>query len=352
MNPKISRFRAVSATLGFVLLLTGCASARGDLAKPVARGFAGQPPVREFIDQMAAKDGFDKAYLEALFAKAQPQPAVIAAMEHPAEAKPWYIYRRIFLTDTRVREGVAFWRAHRAALERAQATYGVPPRIVTAIIGVETYYGRHMGSWPVFDSLATLAFDYPSRGAYFRRQLVQFLLLSRAEGFNPLAPKGSYAGAMGMGQFMPGSYRHYAVDFDGDAKRDLWNNPVDAIGSVAHYFAAHGWKPGGGVAVRARVKGDPYAHRRPALKPALTAAQLHARHITPRGVLAGGGPYSVIRLDSTQGPEYWVGAHNFYVIMRYNPSPLYAMAVYQLSQEIERAYRLADPSAVRATDTQ
>ena len=351
MNPITHFPRAVRTgftSLAFALLLSGCATSHAEVAQPSGDAFAQRPQVREFIDRMVERDGFNKAALQALFAKAQPQPAVIEAMKRPAEAMPWYKYRRIFLTQARVREGVAFWRSHRAALERAEATYGVPPQIVTAIIGVETYYGRRMGRWPVFDTLATLGFDYPPRAEFFRRQLAQYLLLAREEGFDPLTPKGSYAGAMGQGQFIPSSYRHYAVDFDGDGKRNLWADAGDAIGSVANYFAEHGWRKGGGVAVRAQVKGDPYAERRPPLKPSFSMAQLHAQGIVPQRPLAGGGPLSVVRLEAKNGPKYWAGAQNFYVITRYNHSPLYAMAVYQLSQEILSAHRKAAPGGALA----
>ncbi|APZ44730.1 lytic murein transglycosylase B [Acidihalobacter ferrooxydans] len=320
------------------MLLGGCATSRAELKPTGNSAFAQRPEVREYIDQLVRKDGFDKAELQRQFDRVKLQPAVIAAIKRPAESLPWYKYRRIFLTPARVRGGVAFWHKYRSALERAQKVYGVPPQMVTAIIGVETYYGRHMGRWPVFDSLATLGFDYPPRARFFQSQLTQFLLLARQEKIDPFAVKGSYAGAMGMGQFMPGSYRAYAVDFDDNGQRDLWNDPIDAIGSVANYLAVHGWQAGAGVAVPASVKGDPYATRRPAARPALTLAQLRAQGIRPQARLAGGGPYSVIRLDAAGGPEYWVGAKNFYVIMRYNYSPLYAMAVYQLSQDIKRAY--------------
>lgn len=332
------------------LLLAGCATSRAQTNYPPADGFAHRPQVKEFIDQMVKQDGFDKAKLQGWFAEAEPQMAVIEAMERPAEAKPWYQYRRIFLTDARVRGGVAFWEAHRKALDRAQATYGVPPQIVTAIIGVETFYGRRMGRWPIFDSLATLSFDYPPRADFFRRQLAQYLLLAREEGFNPMKRLGSYAGAMGQGQFMPSSYRQYAVDFDGDGKRNLWVDADDAIGSVANYFAVHGWQTGGAIAVPARVQGDPYADHAPALKPSFTASQLSAQGIVPVRPLPGAGHLSVIRLEADSGPKYWIGAQNFYVITRYNHSPLYAMAVYQLSQAIRKAYEHANPPDTLASN--
>ncbi len=303
------------------------------------RSLLKDPAVQAFIDSLVTQEGFNRNRLEDEFRRVKLQPEVIAAITHPAEALPWYKYRRIFLTEKRITAGVRFWNVHKAALMRAQATYGVPPQIVTAIIGVETFYGRHMGRWPVFDSLATLAFDYPPRARFFRGQLKQFLLLARSEGIDPFSVKGSYAGAMGLGQFMPGSYRAYAIDFNADDKKDLWNDPADAIGSVANYLAKHGWKRNAGVAVPARVEGDPYARRRPSAKPSLYLRQLAAEGIEPMTRPAGGGPYSVIRLINSDGqPEYWLGGPNFYVIMRYNYSPLYAMAVYQLSQKIKQAY--------------
>ena len=320
----------------------GVARAADGSPPAASDGLLRLPQVQAFISRLVAQDGFSRSWLERQFARARIEPAVIAAITHPAEALPWYRYRRIFLTEARVDAGVQFWKAHAAVLERAHKVYGVPPQIVTAIIGVETFYGRHMGRWPVFDSLATLAFDYPPRARFFREQLAQFLLIARSEGIDPFSVKGSYAGAMGLGQFMPSSYRAYAVDFDGDGKRDLWNNPDDAIASVANYLARHGWKAGAGVAVPASAHGDPYARRSPAAKPSLSLAQLRAQGIIPRAHLAGGGPYSVIRLQSASGQyEYWLGGHNFYVLMRYNYSPLYAIAVYQLSEEIAKRHAQA-----------
>ncbi|WP_161489937.1 lytic murein transglycosylase B [Acidihalobacter prosperus] len=318
-----------------LVLIPSCLPA----ARAADAGFAHRAEVQSFIQQLVTHDKFDKAYLERLFDKAQPQPAVIAAMKRPAEALPWYKYRPIFLTEKRIREGVVFWKQHRAALERAQKAYGVPPQVVTAIIGVETFYGRRMGSYPVFDTLATLGFDYPPRADYFRRQLAQFLLLARQEGIDPLKPKGSYAGAMGQGQFMPGSYRHYAVDFDGNGERDLWNDPVDAIGSVANYLARHGWQAGGFVAVPARVKGKGYERLSSSVKPQLTPKMLAAAGVRPGRALPAEGRYALVGLQLRQDSEYWVTGRNFYVITRYNASALYAMAVYQLSEAIEQAYR-------------
>ncbi|WP_197495715.1 lytic murein transglycosylase B [Acidihalobacter yilgarnensis] len=302
-------------------------------------GFAQRPQVQAFIQKMVTQDKFDRAYLEHLFDKVEPQPAVIAAMKRPAESLPWYKYRRIFLTQQRIREGVTFWRQHHAALERAQKTYGVPPQVVTAIIGVESFYGRRMGGFPVLDTLATLGFDYPPRADFFRRQLAQFLLLARDEGIDPLQPKGSYAGAMGQGQFMPGSYRHYAVDFDGNGQRDLWNDPVDAIGSIANYLARHGWQAGGFVAERARIDGRGVEALSSGLKPSLMPTALHAAGVRLDKPLASKNLYAWVRLETAHDPEFWVTGQNFYVITRYNISALYAMAVYQLSEAIQSAYQ-------------
>lgn len=296
--------------------------------------FSHSPQVQAFIHRLVANEQFNKAYLERLFADVKPQPAVIAAMKRPAESLPWYQYRPIFLTRKRAREGAAFWRHHQAALIRAQKIYGVPPQIVTAIIGVESYYGRHMGDYPVFDTLATLSFDYPPRARFFREQLAQYLLLMRSENIDPLKPKGSYAGAMGQGQFMPGSYRHYGVDFDDNGQRDLWNNPVDVIGSVANYLALNGWQRDGFIAERARATRRNVAHLSGGLKPNLTSVALAAAGVRPAGSLRSGGRYALVRLQTAQDPEFWITGENFYAITRYNASALYAMAVYQLSMAI------------------
>lgn len=336
---RLSRSGLLTPLLACLLLLAGCSISRADVVPSAPGHFANRPQVREFIDRMVERHGFDKSRLEALFAKAKPQPGVIRAMEHPAEALPWYKYRSIFLTKARIRDGVAFWRAHQAVLARARQVYGVPAQIVVAILGVESFYGKRMGHWPVFDTLATLGFDYPPRAAFFREQLAQYLLLAKEDGFNPMIPTGSYAGAMGQGQFIPSSYRQYAVDFDGDGKRNLWTDTGDAIGSIANYFSSQGWRPGGGVAVPARSKGAPYADHWPPLRPSFSIAQLRRQGIKPEHPVAGGGMLGVVRLEGAKGPQYWVCAHNFYVITRYNHSPLYAMAVYQLSEAIRTAYR-------------
>jgi len=216
-----------------------------------AREYGGHPAMQAFVATMVARHGFERAALERLFDQARYQETIVAAMDRPAErVKPWYEYRAIFLTEKRIRDGVDFWRANQETLARAQRDYGVDPAIVVAIIGVETFYGRNMGSFRVLDALATLAFDYPKRSEFFARELEQYLLLTREQQLDPLDLKGSYAGAMGYGQFIPSSYRAYAVDYNGDRKADIWNDPTDAIGSVANYFNKHGWRKGDGVISR------------------------------------------------------------------------------------------------------
>jgi len=311
-----------------------------DTVTPPPGSLASRPDVQAFIREMAAKHGFSEAELRALFSRAQAQSDIIALITRPAESKPWYDYREIFIVSQRIRGGVEFWRRHQQALQRAEQTYGVPAEIIVAIIGVETMYGGNTGRHRVLEALATLAFDYPRRADFFRKELENYLLLTRDEGIDPLSLKGSYAGAMGLGQFMPSSYRAYAVDFDGDRQRDLWHNPVDAIGSVANYLSEHRWQRGEPITTRANVGGSQYralSVTRPET-PRYTVASLRQRGVIPQAPVADDLKATLVRLDAAQGTEYWLGFYNFYAITRYNRSVLYAMAVYQLSQAI-RAQR-------------
>ena len=302
-----------------------------------AREYGGHPAMQAFVATMVERHGFERAALERLFDQARYQETIVAAMDRPAErVKPWYEYRAIFLTEKRIRDGVDFWRANRETLARVQRDYGVDPAIVVAIIGVETFYGRNMGSFRVLDALATLAFDYPKRSEFFARELEQYLLLTREQQLDPLGLKGSYAGAMGYGQFIPSSYRAYAVDYNGDRKADIWNDPTDAIGSVANYFARHGWRPGGPVAVPAQFSGTPDPAAVNVLaRPVLTPAELAAKGFRPLGPAAEAAALP-LQLEGVTGAEYWLAYENFYVITRYNHSHRYAMAVYQLASELSR----------------
>ena len=289
-----------------------------------------------FVQQMADEHDFDRDWLRETMQQIVYRQDIIDAISRPAEAKPWHQYRPIFVTQARATEGAAFWEANASLLQRAEAEYGVPAEIIVAIIGVETRYGRHKGKYPVLDALGTLAFGYPKRSRFFRSELEQFLLLAREEQVDPTVALGSYAGAMGQPQFIASSYRNYAVDFDGDGRRDLQNSTADSIGSVAAYFKRHGWRRGAPVTSRARGVGREHRHFIEAgMKPSLTIGELAAAGIEPElDDLPADAMSSLIELQGTEASEYWLGLDNFYVITRYNHSNLYAMAVYQLSREI------------------
>lgn len=299
--------------------------------------FVERPDVKAFIDAMVAAHSFDRAELENIIGAAVYQPHIIELMTRPAEAKPWFEYRPIFLTDDRIQLGIEFWERNSAVLEQAETRFGVDPAVVVAVIGVETKYGRVLGSHRVIDALMTLAFDYPKRGGEFQGYLEQFLLLVRQEELDALELKGSYAGAMGMGQFMPGSYLEYAVDFDGDGIRNMWSNNSDVIGSVANYLNRHGWKAGGPVADPVRdAAGLQRPISNPGLRPVYPLSQMRDWGYAPVSEFEDDSLLAtLISLEGRNGTEHWLGFQNFYAITRYNHSPLYAMAVYQLSREIE-----------------
>lgn len=295
--------------------------------------------VQEFAADMQDQHGFSRGELQTLFDEAKVLQSVLDAMSRPAEAKPWYEYREIFLTSERIREGAAFWQQHRSALQRAEKVYGVAPEVIVAIIGVETYYGERKGRTRVIDSLSTLAFRHPRRGGFFKSELEQFLLLTREESLDPLSMSGSYAGAMGVPQFISSSYRHYAVDFDGNNVRDLMNSEIDAIGSVANYLERHGWQPGGGVAVPAEVTGKRYkALLELGIKPNTTVGEMKAYGVEVYDQAPEAASGALIEFELVDGMEYWVGLQNFYTITRYNHSALYAMAVFQLAEQIRAEY--------------
>jgi membrane-bound lytic murein transglycosylase B len=294
-----------------------------------------------FLDKMVKEHQFDRQQLQGWLSQAEKKQAILDAIARPAEkTKPWYEYRKIFLGQDRIDQGVEFWRDNAETLKDVAETYGVDASVVVAIIGVETRYGRHMGTYRVIDALTTLGFDYPPRANFFRGQLEQLFLLAREQGQDPLTLKGSYAGAMGFGQFIPSSYRHYARDHDGDGFADIWNNPRDAIASVANYFKAHGWQTGYPVVQKAQVKGTPDAALvNTGARPELTLKELQRKGISVAKAPAGDPKAVLLSFDQENGPEYWVGFNNFYVITRYNRSHLYAMAVWDLSQAIDSARR-------------
>jgi membrane-bound lytic murein transglycosylase B len=301
-----------------------------------AENYAEHPAAQALMDELVAEEGFEREELAALFGQAERKQKILDAISRPAEkTKPWHAYRNIFLTDKRERDGVAFYREHADTLARAEEVTGVPREMIVAIIGVETSYGRITGSYRVIDALSTLAFDYPKRSKFFTKELKNYLVLSREQAVDPLSLKGSYAGAMGYGQFMPSSYRAYAVDFDGDGKIDIWNNPVDAIGSVANYFKRHGWRAGDAVVSPAELRGEvPEDWFNDSLKPRRTVGDYRAAGLEPSLELADDRDATGLKFELEQGYEYWMGLHNFYVITRYNHSAMYAMSVYQLSQRI------------------
>ncbi len=305
--------------------------------------FANNPNAQQFIDKMVNKHGFDRQQLQEILSQAKRLDSVLRLMDNQApttSVKPpsgpngaWLRYRKKFITPDNVQNGVVFWNQYEDALNRAWQVYGVPPEIIVGIIGVETRWGRVMGKTRILDALATLSFNYPRRAEYFSGELETFLLMARDEQDDPLNLKGSFAGAMGYGQFMPSSYKQYAVDFSGDGHINLWD-PVDAIGSVANYFKAHGWVKGDQVAVMANGQAPGLSN---GFKTKYSISQLAAAGLTPQQPLGNHQQASLLRLDVGTGYQYWYGLPNFYTITRYNHSTHYAMAVWQLGQAVALA---------------
>jgi len=302
---------------------------------------AGDYSDREAAQQVIAaaqEAGVHPDWAQQLIDAAERQQSILDAISRPAEkTKAWHEYRKIFLTDRRIREGVSFWSDHAGTLQSVAVRTGVPAELVVAIIGVETYYGRITGSYRVIDALATLAFDYPRRSPFFTGELEQFLVLAWESGKDALALKGSYAGAMGYGQFMPSSYRAYARSYEGDGAPDIWDNPADAIASVGNYLEAHGWRSGEQVVIDGIADDPDPAMFEGGLKPKKTVAALALEGLEPTDPLDPAGLATPLRLEEEDGIRYWLGLQNFYVITRYNHSAMYAMAVWELSQAIAAA---------------
>ena len=319
-------------------------------AEPAAAIDIKRPEVKEFIAHMSKAYGFKKGALRKLLKSAASQPAIIDAMSKPAEkAKLWYEYRPIFLNERRIREGTEFWVAHRQALDQASIKSGVAPEYLAAILGVETYYGRLTGTYRVLDALVTLSFDYPPREKFFRDELEQYLLLTRDAHLDPKALKGSYAGAMGAPQFMPSNYRRYAVDADANGRIDLWNDWPDVCASVGNYLKEHGWNTGEPILEEATVpaeKAGDLDGRKLALSE--TIASLEAKGVSFDTSLPPEAPAILIAADEPDGVHWRVGYNNFFVITRYNHSPLYAMAVYELATAMKQRM-LANEAAPLAT---
>lgn len=300
------------------------------------------PGAEDFARRAAEEHNLDPAQVLALLGEAHFKQSIIDAITRPAEAKPWYQYRRIFLTPERIEGGIAFWRDNAERVDAAARTYQVDPQYIVAIIGVETYYGRITGGHRVLDALATLAFHYPDTGndrsAFFTSELMNFILLGEEEGLPLREVEGSYAGAMGLGQFMPSSYRAYAVDLDGDGRRDLWSSLDDVVGSVANYLHRHGWEPGAPVVtpLEIRTGADTALVAQRDFKPVHAVLTLRDGGFNPVSEVADDALGTVVRLDEDGAQSYWLAFQNFYVITRYNRSPLYAMAVHELSEEIRK----------------
>lgn len=302
-------------------------------------GMARRADVQAFVARMVREHGFDRDGLLQQFSLIRTRPDIIATMRRPAEKTlPWHAYRDIFLDEPRIANGERFWETHRETLARAEAVYGVAPQTIVAIMGVETRYGRVTGRHGVLEALSTLAFDYPPRSPFFTRELEAFLLLCREEGIDPLTLQGSYAGAMGIPQFMPSSYRAYAVDFNGDGQRNLWQDPVDAIGSAANYLAVHRWVRGTPIAIPASLapEATPDGLQGRDYKATFDSQVLQQNGVRPMKPLPSGQPVFVFELEGVSGPQHWIGLPNFYVVTRYNRSPLYVMAVHELGHAIEQ----------------
>ncbi|MEM7026978.1 MAG: lytic murein transglycosylase B [Pseudomonadota bacterium] len=292
----------------------------------------------EFIDQMMQQHQFNSNDLNKLLDQAKVSKTILDAISRPAEKKlVWHEYKNIFLKEKRINEGVTFLLEHKDTLKRAEDEYGIPPEIIVAIIGVETFYGRITGKYRVLDALNTLAFHYPRRSNFFRSELKHFLLLSREQGFDPLTLTGSYAGAMGMPQFISSSYRNFAIDFDGDGITDIWDNPVDVIGSIANYFHRHDWRRGQDVIDKLYIEGNiPDELLTKGLKPDIKLDDLRKHDIKLSKEYSNDEPLKILKFEQKTGSEYWLARKNFYVITRYNHSELYAMAVYQLAKSIKQ----------------
>ena len=341
MSPPVSKLLVALFAAAAVIGATTATGAAAAPPKDTGSGYAQRPDVREFIDELASEQGFSRGELLRLFAQVQTQGSALTAMTRPYATPPkWFEYAPPFLSQARIDGGVAYWNSNRAALERAHAQYGVPPEIVVAIVGVETFYGKIAGRYRVLDALTTLAFDYPRRAEFFREELKQFLLLARDWKIAPLSARGSFAGAMGVPQFMPTSFRRFAVDFDADGRIDIWSDNDDVIGSVANFLQRHGWQRGGPVLFPAEVDPltAPLLVGDNGLSPMREYAEWNAQSVFARtqAEIDPRATAMLVQLDENDGPTYRVGFNNFHALRQYNRSRLYATAVYELAQAIRR----------------
>jgi membrane-bound lytic murein transglycosylase B len=352
-NPRRVR-RLLAALLPFALVAASPSSVPAPPASEPGAYDLGRPEIQQFVAEVSARHGLAADDVAGLLAAGRFQPRIIEAMTRPAErVSPWFEYRARFVTQRRIDEGVAFLDAHRSRLEAAEQATGVDPCYIVAIIGVETFYGRNTGSWRVLDALMTLGFDYPPRATFFRGELEQFLLLVREERIDPRAALGSYAGAMGAPQFIPSSYRRFAVDGGGDGRRDLFLDWDDVIASVANYFAEHGWQRNGAVLAEADADPALMATLDPRnLELNATAASLRAAGVRFSAPVPDDAPAILLPAELADRPAVRVGFGNFRVITRYNRSIRYAMAVHDLAEAIrERAAEQAAAARVEGIAT-
>ena len=316
-----------------------------------ADGPALRGDVTAFIDEMSAKHAYDAQLLRKLFSEVKPRPSIVRAMSAPATARPWFEFRRRIVEPSRIEGGLRFWMEHAAVLERASREFGVPQEIIVATIGIETMYGRNTGNFRVLDALATLAFDYPPRADFFRGELEEYLLLGRDSRLDIGGMRGSYAGAIGLPQFMPSSYRKYAIDFDGDGRRDLVNSASDAIGSVANYYRSFGWTPDGAVVLPAAAgAADVPSLVAAGIRPSISIGELRSRGLLVESGVDDNAAAAVFSIETETGPQVMLGLNNFYVITRYNRSVNYAMAVYELAREIRAQMKASGVPAAEVSE--
>jgi membrane-bound lytic murein transglycosylase B len=337
----------VRRTLALIAWVAFVPASAAPPAEPTPRFDLERAEIRDFIADVSKRDKIRARNLKTLLGKATPQPKIIELMTKPAEkVSPWWQYRERFMTEERIAQGAQFWQSNREPLERIAAEHSVPPEYIVAIIGVETFYGRITGRYRVLDALSTLAFDYPPRSDFFRKELEEFVVLTRENKIDPLIVTGSYAGAMGASQFMPSSYRRYALDGDADGKRDLWASWPDVFASIANYFQEHGWQPGAPVVLEARLDPDPIFQINPRnLDLNETLASLNTVGVEVDAKLPPDTKAILISAEQRDGPAYRVGFSNFQVITRYNRSVRYAMAVHDLAETVALRVRAAPTTA-------
>ena len=335
----LHEWRSCAVLIAAVLLLFG---AQTSSAAPL------DPDVSAFIEEFSTEHNFDRRRLERWFAQARVQPGILKAMSNPTTAQPWHVFRASHVSPARIKGGLEYWERYAPSLAQAAANTGVPEELLVATIGIESFYGRRVGTSSVFNALFTLAFNYPPRAARFRSELGEFLLLARELNLDPLQIKGSYAGALGVPQFLPSSYRQYAVDLDGDGKRDLWNHG-DAIGSIANYYKSYGWQPDAPVLAQIEQSPEPVSEEFKTLlergiSPHTTVAAIKRTGASPAFLVDDETKAAVFAAETEAGTRYWMGFNNFFVITRYNRSVNYALAVYELAQEL-RDLRRANSAA-------